>query len=79
MKTSISFSKEELLSRIELQDLRPTIKNKKFSISEVLGLMLSGMSPEEILSNYPELEQEDVLASLYYAMQLADPQNVSNN
>jgi uncharacterized protein (DUF433 family) len=36
----------------------------------MLDLMASGMSNEEILEDYPDLEKEDLLACLEYAAML---------
>jgi len=33
----------------------------------IIDLLSSGMSTEEILSDHPDLEREDILASLEYA------------
>ncbi len=79
MQTSVSFSREELLSRIDMGKLQPSIKNSEFTISEILGFMLSGMTIEDIMFTYPELEREDVMATLFYAMQLANVQGISDN
>ena len=42
----------------------------------VLDLLASGMSAEEILNDYPDLEPADITAVLTYAAQLARVQSV---
>lgn len=79
MNMNVSLSKEELLDRIDLQTLKPSLKNKEMTVSEVLGLMLSGLSAEEIMLNHPELDREDVLAALYYAKELTDSKAFGDN
>jgi uncharacterized protein (DUF433 family) len=37
----------------------------------ILDLLSAGMSHEEILSDYPDLEREDILAVLEYAARLS--------
>jgi uncharacterized protein (DUF433 family) len=37
----------------------------------MLELLASGMSYEEILADYPDLENDDLMACLAYAVQLA--------
>jgi uncharacterized protein (DUF433 family) len=37
----------------------------------MLELLASGMSHEEILADYPDLENDDLMACLAYAVQLA--------
>ena len=76
MKKNISFSMEDLQSRIVLGRTalgeRPTIKNTSFAVSQILEFMLAGMTVEDILDRYPNLEQEDVMAALFFASEAAD-------
>ncbi len=64
-------NENELLSRITVnQDIchgKPTIRNRRYPVEMVLDLLSSGMTYEEILEDYPELENEDILACLAYA------------
>jgi uncharacterized protein (DUF433 family) len=46
---------------------RPCIRGMRISVADVLGWLAAGMSHEEILSDYPELTEEDIRASLAYA------------
>jgi uncharacterized protein (DUF433 family) len=46
---------------------RPTIRGMRIAVADVLGWMAAGMSHEEILSDYPELTEEDIRACLAYA------------
>ena len=39
----------------------------RITVCDVLGFMAGGMSMEEILDDYPELEREDILACLAFA------------
>lgn len=48
---------------------RPCVRNLRISVYDVLGWLASGMSEGEILSDYPELERDDILACLSYAAQ----------
>jgi uncharacterized protein (DUF433 family) len=43
----------------------------RITVSLVLKLVSSGMSTDEILAAYPELEKEDIVQSLKYAAWLA--------
>ncbi|SNU02759.1 Uncharacterized conserved protein, DUF433 family [Ruaniaceae bacterium KH17] len=45
----------------------PTIRGMRLRVQDVLGLLASGMTYEEILGDYDELEREDILAVLEYA------------
>ena len=46
---------------------RPTIRGMRISVADVLGWLAAGMSHEEILSEYPELTEQDIRACLAYA------------
>ena len=64
-------TEKELLSRItinpEICHGKPTIRNKRYMVEVILDLLSSGMTYEEILEDYPELENEDILACLALA------------
>lgn len=45
----------------------PTIGGTRLRVQDVLELLASGMSYDEILSDYDELERDDILAALEYA------------
>jgi uncharacterized protein (DUF433 family) len=46
---------------------RPCIRNTRISVSDILGWLGSGMTFEEILTDYPELSRADIKASLMFA------------
>ena len=43
------------------------IRHMRWPVEIMLDLIASGMSFEEILTDHPELEKEDILAALAYA------------
>lgn len=45
----------------------PTIRGMRLRVQDVLELLASGMSYEEILDDYDELERDDILAVLEFA------------
>jgi uncharacterized protein (DUF433 family) len=49
----------------------PTVRGLRYPVELILDLLSSGMSHEEILSDYPDLEREDILAVLEYAARLS--------
>ena len=55
---------------------RPTIRNMRFTVTELLELLAAGMSVEEILADYAYLQQEDIYASLLYASLISRTKNV---
>ncbi len=43
------------------------IRGLRITVYDVLSYLASGMSEEEIISDYPDLTHEDILGSLSYA------------
>lgn len=50
---------------------KPCIRGLRYPVEMILELLSSGMSHEEILEDYPDLEQEDIVAVLAFAAQLS--------
>jgi len=55
---------------------KPCIRNLRFPISRVLGLLAAGETKETILQAYPYLESEDIDEALRYAAFLAEDETV---
>jgi len=57
-----------LLDRItinpEICHGKPTIRGLRYPVETILELLSSGMTLEEILADYEDLEGEDILAAL---------------
>jgi uncharacterized protein (DUF433 family) len=51
---------------------KPTIRGMRIRVSDVLGMLAGGMSADEILSEYPYLEREDIKAAIAYAGKATD-------
>jgi uncharacterized protein (DUF433 family) len=50
---------------------KPCIRGLRYPVESVLGWLAGGMTVEEILSDYEDLNREDILAVLSYAARLA--------
>ena len=50
---------------------KPVVRGLQYPVDMILDLLSSGMSHEEILADYPDLEQQDFLAVLAYAADLS--------
>jgi uncharacterized protein (DUF433 family) len=48
---------------------KPCIRGLRFPVEVILDLLGSEMTIEEILEDHPELEREDIFASLTFAKQ----------
>ena len=46
---------------------QPTIRGLRITVADVLSYLATGMTPEEILADFPYLTREDILACLAYA------------
>jgi uncharacterized protein (DUF433 family) len=46
---------------------RACVRDLRISVGDVLGWLAAGMTPESIVSDYPELTAEDIRACLAYA------------
>ena len=46
---------------------RPCVRGLRITVSDVLAWLAAGMSPDDILADYPELEREDIIACLAWA------------
>ncbi len=51
---------------------KPCIRNLRFPVSRLLGLLAAGETRESILKAYPYLEAEDIDQALAYAASLAE-------
>ncbi len=61
---------KELLKRItihpEICHGKPCIRGMRWPVEVIIDLLGSGMTTEEILEDHPELQKEDILASLNF-------------
>jgi uncharacterized protein (DUF433 family) len=50
---------------------KPCVRGLRYPVEMILELLSSGMAPEQILDDYEDLEQDDILAVLAYAARLS--------
>jgi uncharacterized protein (DUF433 family) len=62
---------DPLLSRITIDSAvchgKPCIRGLRYPVEMLLELLSSGMTNDEILADYEDLERDDLLAALAYA------------
>ncbi len=62
---------KDLLNRItinpEVCHGKPTIRGLRYPVENMLELLASGMTIDELMEDYPDLEREDFLACISYA------------
>ena len=71
---------EEIIERItSIPDIchgKPTIRGLRYPVQNMLDLLASGMTIEELLEDYPDLEKEDFLACIAYASKLVQVKSI---
>lgn len=69
-----------LLDRIAIDPAiahgKPTIRGLRYPVETLLELLSSGMTVDEILADYEDLEREDLLAALAFAARLSQIKRV---
>lgn len=45
---------------------QPTVRGLRYAVTSLLELLAAGMSVEELLADYPDLERADVLAAVEF-------------
>jgi len=50
---------------------KPCIRGLRYTVENLLELLAGGMSIEQLLEDYEDLQREDILAALSYAARLA--------
>ena len=72
----------QLIDRItidpEISHGKPTIRGLRYPVETILELLSSGMSVDEILADYEDLEREDILAALAFAARLTQVKSVQS-
>jgi len=68
-------TREELLSRIAISSNvcfgKPCIRGHRIWVSLILDFLASGMTIEEVLKEYPGLEEADIFACIAYGAEMA--------
>ena len=73
-------NEENLLSRITVDKRimtgKPVIRGIRITVEQILTALAGGVKVEELLKDYPELEEEDIKASLMYAARLVNEEKL---
>lgn len=71
---------KQLLDRItinqEVMVGKPTIRGLRITVEQILKALAGGVTTQELLEDYPELEPEDIQAVLLYAADLVSEEQV---
>ncbi len=72
---------EQLLARITINPAichgKPCIRNLRYPVEIFLELLSGGMTIEEILADYEDLEREDLFAVLAFAARMSQVKRVA--
>jgi len=55
---------------------KPMIRGTRIMVRNILGMLAGGYSIDRILTSYPDLRREDVIAGLEYAARVVDEEQV---
>jgi uncharacterized protein (DUF433 family) len=55
---------------------KPSIRNMRFTVTQMLELIAGGMTFQEILDDYPYIKLEDIQACLNYAVRIAESKQI---
>ena len=71
---------EDLLSRITINPKvmvgKPTLRGMRITVEQILRALAGGVTANELLQDYPDLEQEDLQAVFAYVANLVDEEQV---
>jgi len=71
---------KDLLDRITVNPAiyggKPIVRGRRMAVEHVLGMMIGGATPQEIVDHYEWLELDDVYACLLYAQKLVENEYV---
>ena len=71
---------QQLLDRItvnpEVVVGKPTIRGLRITVEQILKALASGITTQELLEDYPELETDDIKAVLLYAAELVSEEQI---
>jgi len=77
----LAMTNQELLNRITINPAiafgKPTIRGLRYSVEWLLETLSSGMTNEEILLDYEDLDLADIQAVLLYAARLSQVKRIS--
>jgi uncharacterized protein (DUF433 family) len=70
-----------LLNRITINPLichgKPNVRGLRYTVQSILELLASGMTNSEILSDYEDLEEDDLMACLLFAAKISEVKSIS--
>lgn len=66
--------RNNLINRIEINPAillgKPVIKGTRIAVEQIMRMLAAGMTPAEILKEFPHLTKQDIQAAVFYATEL---------
>ncbi len=73
---------EDLLSRITIDPAichgKPCVRGLRYPVEMLLELLGSGMTTDEVLADYADLQRDDLLAVLWFATRLSQTKRLQS-
>jgi uncharacterized protein (DUF433 family) len=73
----------DLLKRITIDPKvcfgKPTIRNMRYPVEKILDLLAAGMTSDELLEDYPDLEREDFQACPRFTKKLIKVNSINQS
>jgi uncharacterized protein (DUF433 family) len=73
---------KNLINRIKINPEichgKPIIRNLRYPVENILELLASGMTTNEILEDYEDLEADDIYACLEFEAKISKVKSISN-
>jgi len=67
---------ERITTNPKVMHGKPSIREMRCTVSQMLELIAGGMTFDEILEDYPYVEMEDIQACLNYAAKIANTKQI---
>jgi uncharacterized protein (DUF433 family) len=67
---------ERIFSHPDLRGGEPCIKGTRIPVSVIVASMAEGLTRQDILSQYPQLKDEDIRAALLYASESVHQESI---
>ena len=64
--------RQRIVSTPEVLSGKPRIDGTRIPVALILGYLAAGKTYDEVISEFPDLKREDIVACLDYARYLAD-------
>lgn len=60
----------------EIMAGKPIIRGTRIPVDIIIKLVAQGMTPDEILKDYPHISKEDIQAALFYGAEVVSKEEV---